>query len=461
MGGEGKVVDSLRIISDAVEDARDGMLDPQRLEYVRELLSTDVEARRYYLQINGLNHCLTSERNLPIEHVVSRKDVARLRESVRRWTRYLAHPALLGSAAVILTIVLLVAPWNEEPVADRTEIIAALERINGHVNVTTTDAQTQTVESNFNIRSGETIRTQGALSSAVLLYPDGSRLSLVGDASLTPSDDGRKSVIFHGGTMFASIATQPAGRPMLVATPQDKLQVLGTKFTLDASARQTDLSVSEGRVRLTRLRDGISIEVPSGQHVINNVRTELTLQNIPSAADEWHVDFESGLPSGWDHGEFIRDGLPTGSRGAVKATYLSDEFNDGYAIVSNAEWFRGLFSVHADSHLEIAFKMEHPQWLNIFLITRTKDSDSTDLRFANNFQYNELPFTRLQPGKWYSISIPLSEFNRLPGNTNQQLRELLPFTLIINSTAPDRGLVIDEIRITRGGPGVVELKPLP
>lgn len=454
-GNDDARTDTKRLIADAVEDARDAPLEPARLESIRQLLLTSPEARRYYLQVNEINHHFAGRSVLPPESEIvalqSNVPAAPLR------SRFFTTRVLTGAVTVLAVVVsAAVLLRHREPPVTRSYRIAQLEQINGEVFVTTAGADARTISASTDIASGDTIRTHGAPSSALLRHADGTRLLLAGNSSLTVSDFGQKSVVFHAGTMFATVAPQPAGRPMLITTPKDTLQIVGTRFSLDATEHRTDLCVSEGRVKITRLRDGESVEVPAGQRVVSDSASELALEKIPAAPDTWNVDFESGLPDGWESGALVADDLPNGSRLAVKAVRVDEGADESYAIVSQPNWLRGVFSVHPDSSMQITFKMETPSWINVFIITHTRDS--AEPHFANNFQYNEIPFGRLQPGRWYSITIPLAEFKRLPGYTDEPLQDLLPFQIVFNFPAPDRGLVIDEIRIARGGPETVELK---
>lgn len=455
-------MDVKRVVADAIEEARDGALDREHLERVRNLLLTSEEARKYFLEQNALSHGLTFDVVEVGGAEQSYDPVATddgKRNSHRRFGLMHRHRRTLVAIAVLLLLstFYLIVEFSEKETAEKQPVVvASLERMSGRVSLITRDAKVRVVESTIKIEPGDTVRTQSSLSSAVLRYPDGTRLSLVGRASLTVVGRESKSVVLHGGTVFASVASQPDDRPMRLTTPRDTLHVPGTKFSLAASADATDLSVLEGHLRLTRLRDGKSVEVPEGQNVISDIATELSLRKSPGAPDFWRADFEAGIPTGWERGTFVSNHLPEGARGGVRAQLGSDD--DGgksYAIVSNDHWHRGMFSVHRDSHLRIVFKMQAQRWVNIFLITRTRDSDSP--KFANNFLFDKFPFHKVKPDRWYSITIPLSEFKRLPGHTNLTLAELLPFQLVIHSDEPDRGLVIDRIEVTKGGSGVVEL----
>ena len=476
-------IDAKRVIADAVEDARDGPLDPERLESIRQLLLTSPEARRYYLEFNALSHLLASEKTLPAtidagtgpcemsggdrseesgalqccsEIVATSSDSRVVHESKSAMrTRFFSAAKVLGIAAAALVLLALsILLQNREQPRGHSRVIASLEEINGNVSVKTADAGVRYVQSRVEIKSGDTIGTQGASSSVVVLYPDGTRLLVVGSTALTCSVNGHKSVVLHGGTLFATVAPQPKTGPMLVATPQVKLQVLGTRFSLEATADQTGVSVNEGRVRLTRLSDGKSVDVPAGQRVVSNMQSELALQKIPTAPVDWSEDFESGLPAGWEMGKFVTDDLPPASKGAVQAVRLLYREDVLFQIESTQNWAHGLFMAHEDSHLHFTFKMHKPGWFNIFICTRTATDPPA---FSSNYLFDDRAWFPSEPGKWSTVSIPLTKFRRLSWG-QESIDEVIPFHLLFSSPEGDRGLVIDRVWVTGAGTGIVETK---
>jgi hypothetical protein len=258
----------------------------------------------------------------------------------------------------------------------------------------------------------------------------------------------------HFGTLFASVVSQPADRPLLVATPQDNVLVEGTSFCLGASPGETDLSVRDGVVRLTRIRDGRSVEVPAGQRVVSNVESELALEEIPAPPDQWQEDFEGGVPDGWESGAPVSDDLPNGSRGAVRSVRVAGSDRVYYSIATPARWAHGLFAIHDDTHLHITFRIRESRWINVFVLTRT---DEEPPAFASNYIYDAGGWWGDKPGAWHTVTIPLSEFRRLSPGGDGSFTGELPFQIAINSPEGDPGLVIDRIWVTRDGPGAVEV----
>jgi ferric-dicitrate binding protein FerR (iron transport regulator) len=359
----------------------------------------------------------------------------------------------LATAIAVLTLVL------SRGVAD-SGVIGRLEQTAGDVRVLGANGGVRTIASSSApapLREGDTVRTRGTQSSTAVVYPDGTRLTLVGDTSLTCGDGPSHSVVMHEGTLAASVQPQSGRQPMLLATPTAQLEVLGTRFLIEALANRTDLSVSEGRVRVVRVRDGQTIEVPDGSYAVVSEHERMVARDLPGLTADWEANFEEGLPSGWETGELVTDGLPTGSHGGVRTIREEIESLDidhHWVLRSEDAWLQGLFATRKSSHLHLTYKMEHPDWINVFLHTRT--ADPRDPQFSANYQFNRLPHT--PAGRWHTVTIPLTEFDRLAGG-NPALEELVPFKLMINADA-DRGLVVDRIWVTSDGPGKVEVKEL-
>ena len=61
------------------------------------------------------------------------------------------------------------------------------------------------------------------------------------------------------------------------------------------------------------------------------------------------------------------------------------------------------------------------------------------------------------------MKIPLSEFERVPEREGTPPLGEVPFEVLFSSQGEDRGLVIDQLSVSRGGPAEIvieELKPL-
>jgi ferric-dicitrate binding protein FerR (iron transport regulator) len=368
-----------------------------------------------------------------------------------RWRAIAAGIALLLVAAWVLYW-----PDGERPAADARSrnIVGVLRQLSGSVAVASSEGAVRTAQNGFELNSGDTIRTQDSLSAATVAYPDGTKVSLMGESSITLSGDVPKGITVHGGALFASVMPQPAEKPMRIATHTASLEVLGTQFTLATSTEETDVSVTEGRIRLTRSSDGNSMEVPAGRRIISNARSALVLEEAASPPDEWTEDFEGGLPDPWDAGKLVATGLPVESVAAVRAVRVPSGDGDVFEIATAHQWAHGLFAFHEDSHLHVTFKMRNPGWLNILILTRTADGGPP--RFAGNYLFGEAGWWPERADQWSTVSIPLISFRPLPP-ARDRFENAVPFQILFSSPQ-DRGLVIDRISITRGGPGAVVMK---
>lgn len=116
-----------------------------------------------------------------------------------------------------------------------------------------------------------TLQTVGEESLAAIVYLDGTRLDVGPDSALTELSDASaigKRVSLTQGSLTAEVSRQRPGRPMILATPQAEVVVLGTKFSVSGSAEGTHVETAEGVVQLTRTSDGQSVEVAAGFDVV-------------------------------------------------------------------------------------------------------------------------------------------------------------------------------------------------
>jgi len=128
-----------------------------------------------------------------------------------------------------------------------------------------------------------------------------------------------KGITLTRGTMAAEVTRQPAGRPLVILTPHAEARVLGTslRLTVDPDpATGTRLEVLEGRVKLTRLSDRKTAEVPSGHSAVAAVGVEPAGKRLYLFAD----DFEGGTLALWrvpPHGKLWRIVRNPSGRGFV------------------------------------------------------------------------------------------------------------------------------------------------
>ena len=120
-----------------------------------------------------------------------------------------------------------------------------------------------------------------------LQFNDGSTVTISGNATLTFSDHGQKKLHLKEGGVSGDVKPQPAGKPMLIYTRSARLEVLGTQFDVDAGLLATTLNVSEGTVRIERLSDGSTVDVPARHRVIAAADRELLPIPVPDSVNRW------------------------------------------------------------------------------------------------------------------------------------------------------------------------------
>ncbi len=452
--GELTVAERLELMDAAVSDeqAADAMamhlwLDP----LLRDCLHDDSDAFAHRIQ-----HCVTTEGDTTefVERVQQRmKQKAAGRR--KRWLfASVAVVALLAVAIIGSTVFRNADPRPTTPVA-------RLKHVSGEVFVVTDDGQRRQVDGGDQIRSGETVRTQGP-STVAVVYSDGTRLVMLRDASITCTSHRGKTVFVHEGLVSANVAPQPPSEPMIVATPHAKVYVMGTKFVLASTTKQTDLTVAKGRVKFTQ-SDGQSVEIPEGHSATADAKSKLVAKRGPAVPDTWSQDFERGLPETCEHGTFVDEGLPVGSKGGVTSGVHRFDGRAYHEIWPDNDWAHGQFVNHVDTHLHVTYKLERPGRVQIFSLHRIPQPDTpvAELFVLDPSDLTEGEFWWDVPaGKWFTASIPYQRFRSMPGRRKPPTVGNITVGLNFSSQEHDRGLVIDKIWVTRGGPRRIEYKEL-
>jgi hypothetical protein len=175
-------------------------------------------------------------------------------------------------------------PEPEKPVPvvrDRSResvvLEARLEKVEGPVFALSDRKRSQAYPMQA-LFSGHGVQTGGD-GRASIRYADGTRLELEPGSTISLADHRRgresrdalsagKAVFVVEGALAADVAKQPDGRPMLFASPQAEVRVLGTQLVVSVNPAATQVEVREGRVRVTRREDEDAVEVAAGQFAV-------------------------------------------------------------------------------------------------------------------------------------------------------------------------------------------------
>lgn len=192
----------------------------------------------------------------------------------RRWL--VLGVAGISVAAVIAVLVGFTGhfqkPGDDSPTPPPT--YARLVELVGDAEVLTPSGEVGQAQVGQTLEPGQTVRVAPDDSFAVVEYADGTRLEMLADtvARLTirpPSknDGGGKQVFVSRGLVRSDVARQPAGQPMLLATPHAEIRILGTRFVSAVARDGTRVEMEQGRVEVIRQADGRTVEVEQGKYV--------------------------------------------------------------------------------------------------------------------------------------------------------------------------------------------------
>ncbi len=257
----------------------DGTLGPEDLRRLGERITADPDARRQYLEYLDLHAALGSDRAASaITDITSAKKLLFPAPVRSRRVRLARRAGALTAAAAVAALALwtvfqlgrgLVGPRHQAPDSLGGPFAGArLVELQGRAEAQAQPGEAAEVHVGAEVRPGQTLRTGSDDSYAVLELPDATRLELSADTQIRLADDdprqGRR-LILSAGLLRADVRPQPPGRPLTVVTPQAEIAVLGTCFRVAAvPATATEVETEAGTVRLTRLADGASVEVPAG-----------------------------------------------------------------------------------------------------------------------------------------------------------------------------------------------------
>lgn len=310
-------------------------------------------------------------------------------------------------------------------------------------------------EEPFPLRGGETVFTHGTGDAAEIRYQDGTRIELLGAATLTiQSGPGvAKQLELVRGAVHANVAPQPAGYPLRVNTSTAALEVIGTTLGVEASEAATQLDVSSGVVALTRRADGNRIEVAAGQYARATPSSTDRLQpvSLPPLERQWDQDFEAGLPTGWWAGKL----QSVADRRVVLAWPDFHGTEHNFAVTTQNAWREGehaLFALAQQSVLHVRFKQQSFAPLRIMLVTRSYPRIRG--RFGTNLYYEDRSWNqKLLPDQWKTISVPLARVS-YHGRRNRfrqddlAIEGLAAYQVQVSTLEENVGLQIDRLWVT-------------
>lgn len=371
----------------------DETLSPEEEHQLAERLKADPQARQAYLEyaaIDGALHWDHAETATDDLRVVSMPKPAPKRRRVLRWSGIAAAAAIIVLVAGSLFVT--------RPAA----AFLTVEFVDGG-SYLETDSTMVTLTQGKKLSSG-TLTIDNPSGSAELRYSDGTLITIGGESEVTFSlTESGKQIDVSTGQITASVAPQPASKPLRIRTFTAEVEVLGTILSVNAASDMTDLSVEEGLVRLRRLADGESVEVPAKHESFASLSSgkKLTVTQSIEPDTTWRIRPE----------EVTKAIVETGESGQPfyrTVPYKAGRSPEGRTIIRQGIAINGnLVKMTKDSVIRLRYRSNIGP--AIFFSTRKSSG-----RFGGNFDrdLNKAEFPAGADG-WREALIPISEFEPL------------------------------------------------
>ena len=244
-----------------------------------------------------------------------------------------------------------------------------------------------------------------------LEFSDGSTVMISGVSMLTFSDEGQKKLRLKEGGFSADVNPQPEGKPMLVLTRTALFEVMGTRFSVDAAPTVATLTVSQGRVRATRLSDSKSVEVTAQHRVVASQNYDMIPERLPDSVFNWQSRFEKGKKGG--NGDWVpAQGSEPAHLKAIPYTIdakLDPQQRTLYTISTRVtQEDSPSVILKPGSRIRIQGKMDIPHAIWFGVTLRRSDGG-----FAGHFQII-LPAERFRAGETFDVTLNPEEYHLDP-----------------------------------------------
>lgn len=421
----------------------DGILTPAEHAEINQRLRNDADLRQHLRDI--------------AEQAVAMGDMARQREtdtpvcSPPTPTRFRADRSvrltLAASIAVLATSTWLWLGSRDFPVLTLVDSSGTVVWNHGG-------------EMRVNVIDGEklaagTLETLGETASAQLQFADGTIISLTGESELSFSEEDQKLLVLRKGSLTAQVKPQRPGHPMIVRTPSAEAEIVGTTFNLSARPDDTLLKVDEGLVRLKRLADGTSIDVPAQSSAVASLNSSLKLDPAvtPEPLTRWRFDFSTVVPPQIWRG--IWHDSPEGGR-MVASPYVAQKTKEGAVVTHFGVSVRTGYlnpplalSVAEQSVIRYRLKQDATAPLQLMLITNKPTGG-----FGGNFEC-KIGIAELRPDAdgWCELEIPISRFKCVDRRPHIRARHPTPVgnivaSFLLSSFKLDTGLTVTHFELS-------------
>jgi len=338
--------------------------------------------------------------------------------------------------------------------AGQLPTVAKLIEVSGKVTVTMPDGEARKLAVGDDIPVGMQITTHAIGSWATIQFPDQTQVSLHGATEAAFREETHKQVDLFVGNVVAEVQPQLPGKPLQVITEQAVTSVLGTVLSVQASHLRTDVDVVEGKVRVQRTGDGSSVDVAAGEKVVIARDVPLKSQLHTPPPEAWQVDFEKELPGDWRKGLWAQEQLPAGSSGGVMAETrpgFFDSKSTWYQIETYNRWSEGLFTIGEDTQMQVTFRTNKSDWVQVLLMARAADFRGSDAVYA----YEIRDFDPQQTSDWHTLDIPLSHFQKevagqevvsTDNTAHPPMLGQVVYKVVLSTQDRDIDLIVDQLK---------------
>lgn len=389
----------------------DGALSESEKRELEAWLRGDPEARAWLREI--------------AEQAVAMGDLARTRElqapQVVREERFHFPNVSWLALAACLVVLGVVAAWWLHPSTRALPMLVEVVELDGPMSWSGADAEWRHTLSRGERLPAGTLQADGEGATAQIRFDDGSVITLGGESELSfHEQDHQKRLWLRRGSMSAQVQPQPKGRPMLVRTATAEAEVVGTVFSLSARPDDTLLTVDQGLVKLKRLTDGHSIDVPAQSSALARLddAEKLGASSTPPALAEWRFDFANTVPPARWRG--VWNSTPEGGR-MVASPYVAGRRADlrtttHFGVSVRAAYLDPPLKLQArdDSVIRYRLKQDIPAPLQVMLLT-SKNGGGYGGNFECRLSVNDL---HPDPDGWCDVVVPLSEFKPVDPRKN-------------------------------------------
>jgi ferric-dicitrate binding protein FerR (iron transport regulator) len=274
---------------------------------------------------------------------------------------------------------------------------------------------------------GGTVEGLAPDSWVQLEFADGSTFAIYGNSMLTFSNIDQKELYLKEGNVSCNVLPQPRDKPMLVHTRSAMLEVKGTQFEVETDVSATMLNVNRGQVRVKRLSDGNTMDVPARHRVVAAADREMALAPMPNSVDRWISQLELG-PEGTMGKWFPRTDTADARLKAVP--YITKQGTMIYAAaVAVSHGDRPPVILQPTSRLRVRGRLNTPHNMYCGVTVRHASGD-----FAGNFQIIR-PAAEFTAAGDFQVVFDLDQFHLDPSLARMKDRlPTAPFRLVVEST---------------------------